>query len=63
MAIYKFTEGIINNNTIKLYNFGKHLRDFTYVDDVVDAIELLQIGYQKKNYFEIYNIGSGKPKN
>lgn len=63
MAIYKFTEGIINNNTIKLYNFGKHLRDFTYIDDVVDAIELVTNRTPKqKNYFEIYNIGSGKPK-
>ncbi len=63
MAIYKFTEGIVNNKTIKLYNYGQHLRDFTYVDDVVNSIMLVMKKIpSKKKYFEIYNVGSGKPK-
>ena len=62
MAIYKFTEGIVNNKTIKLYNYGQHLRDFTYVDDVVNSIMLVMKKYQVKKYFEIYNVGSGKQK-
>ena len=38
MAIYKFTKAIDNNQKILLYNNGKHKRDFTYIDDCVNAI-------------------------
>ena len=38
MALFKFTKSIINNKSIDLYNFGDHIRDFTYIDDVVTAI-------------------------
>ena len=38
MAYYKFTEKIINNKKINLYNNGKHKRDFTYIEDIVNGI-------------------------
>ena len=38
MALFKFTKNIINNQQIELFNNGNHLRDFTYVDDIVDGI-------------------------
>jgi len=41
MALFKFTEGILQARPIDIYNHGQMLRDFTYVDDLVRAIELL----------------------
>ena len=38
MALQKFTRSIMNNETIKVYNYGKHKRDFTYIDDVVAGV-------------------------
>ena len=50
MALFKFTKNIINNHPIELFNNGYHLRDFTYVDDVVDGIYSLINKQSKKNY-------------
>lgn len=41
MALFKFTKSIIKKKKIEVYNKGKMYRDFTYIDDVVDAIELI----------------------
>ena len=41
MALFKFTESIVNNEAIDVFNFGKMSRDFTYIDDLVHAIRLL----------------------
>ena len=38
MALFKFTKAIIENSEINVYNHGKHKRDFTYVDDIVDGV-------------------------
>ena len=39
MALFKFVNSIENNKPLELYNNGKaHVRDFTYIDDVVDYI-------------------------
>ena len=63
MALFKFTKNIINNKSIELYNHGNHLRDFTYVDDIVDGIYLLIKKKSKKTIpYEIFNIGNGNPK-
>ncbi len=51
----------IKNSKFHLYNFGNHVRDFTYVDDVIKIIFALCKKSSKKNY-EIYNICSNKPK-
>ncbi len=59
MAIFSFTERIINNEKINIFNNGKMLRDFTYIDDVVDGI--IKSIKLKKNGFKIYNIGNQKP--
>ena len=62
MSIFKFTNAIINNKFFNLFNNGNHIRDFTHVNDVVDAIQkLLPIKYNKKIPFEIFNIGCEKP--
>jgi UDP-glucuronate 4-epimerase len=38
MALFKFTRGIIENTPIDVYNHGQMQRDFTYIDDLVEAI-------------------------
>ena len=62
MAVYKFTQSIYNNDTVELYNKGKNLRDYTFIDDLVYIIYKI-INSQKifthKN--NIFNIGFSKP--
>lgn len=41
MALFKFTKAIVNDEAIDVYNHGKMMRDFTYVDDIVEAISRL----------------------
>jgi UDP-glucuronate 4-epimerase len=39
MALFKFTEAILNGVEINVYNYGDMKRDFTYIDDLVSSIE------------------------
>lgn len=38
MALFLFTKNILAGQPIKLFNHGKHVRDFTYVDDIVEGV-------------------------
>lgn len=38
MALFKFTKAIIAGEPIPVFNYGKHRRDFTYVDDIVEGV-------------------------
>ena len=38
MALYKFTKAILEDKHIQVYNEGKHSRDFTYIDDIVEGV-------------------------
>ncbi len=38
MALFKFTKAILAGEPIKVFNYGKHRRDFTYIDDIVEGI-------------------------
>ncbi|HRE15488.1 MAG TPA: NAD-dependent epimerase/dehydratase family protein, partial [Rhodocyclaceae bacterium] len=38
MALFKFTKAILAGETIQVFNYGKHRRDFTYVDDIVEGV-------------------------
>ncbi len=60
MALSYFTKNIIKGKPIRIFNMGKHERDFTYIDDIVNGI--LKITLRKKNNSknEILNIGNGK---
>jgi len=64
MSLFKFVKNILENRKISLYNKGNHIRDFTYVDDVVNYVEkvIYIIPKNKIAPFEIYNISSNKPK-
>ena len=62
MALFKFTDGIVNGTPIDLYNFGDMKRDFTYVDDIVQGITIVvnKITSDEDSYHELYNIGYGE---
>lgn len=62
MAMFLFTDAILNNKPIKVFNEGKLSRDFTYIDDIVKGVQktLLQPQPQHKPY-SLYNIGNGNP--
>jgi len=38
MALQKFTRAILSGKKIQVYNYGKHRRDFTYIDDIVEGV-------------------------
>jgi UDP-glucuronate 4-epimerase len=38
MALFKFTKAILAGEHIQVFNYGKHRRDFTYIDDIVEGI-------------------------
>jgi len=70
MAYYSFTEKILNGETIDIYNNGKMQRDFTFIDDIVEAIlkiknkppiEVEMAGTHLKTPYQIYNIGNNRP--
>ena len=64
MSLFKFTEAISNNKAIELYNNGNHIRDFTYIDDLIKIIhQLLYKKSKNKIPFEVYNLASSSPKN
>lgn len=57
MAIHKFTDLMIQGKFIPIFGDGRSERDYTYIDDVTDAI----ISAIEKRYdFEIFNIGNSK---
>jgi nucleoside-diphosphate-sugar epimerase len=62
MAYFKFTNKLVNDETVKIYNFGKCYRDFTYIDDIVEGlVRVMQCAPQKEVPYHLYNIGNGKP--
>ena len=38
MALFMFTKSILEGKKISVYNYGKHTRDFTYIDDIVEGV-------------------------
>lgn len=78
MALFKFTKAIIADEPIKVYNYGNHRRDFTYIDDIVSGI-IATLDHNaasnpkwsgaspdpssSKAPWRIYNIGAQTPVN
>ena len=62
MAYFKFTNKLLNNEKIEVYNKGNLKRDFTYIDDIVDGI-IRVINNEPKDKYNIYNIGNEHPYN
>jgi UDP-glucuronate 4-epimerase len=69
MAPWLFTEAILNDQPIKVFNHGKMMRDFTYIDDIVEGVIRIQDvipATDKKEQksaapYSIYNIGNNQP--
>ena len=62
MLYLKYLQSIKKNKLVKLYNFGKHTRDFTYIGDVVDILYKILMLKQKSCFKNnIYNICSNNP--
>ncbi len=61
MAMWLFTEAMLAGRAIKVFNFGRMERDFSYIDDVVAGIEasLMAPGLEP---YEIFNIGNNQPE-
>jgi len=38
MVLFKFTKAILTDKSIQVFNYGKHRRDFTYIDDIVEGV-------------------------
>jgi len=58
LAIYEFAKMILDGKEVPLYNGGTLERDFTYIDDIVDGVELA-LGY--RGNFDVFNLGNAKP--
>ena len=76
MALFKFTKNILEGKPIEVFNHGKHTRDFTYIDDIVDGVIKTLDNNATNNSdwdsnqpdpatskvpWRIYNIGNNKP--
>lgn len=76
MALFKFTKAMLEGKSIDVYNYGKMKRDFTYIDDIAEAIIRLQdvIPHADTQWtvetgtpaasiapWRVYNIGNSSP--
>ena len=76
MALFIFTKKILNGEKIDVFNNGKHKRDFTYIDDIVEGVvrvaDNIATGNDDRNSdkpdpatsespYRLYNIGSNSP--
>ena len=60
MAPWIFADSIVNQTEAVLFSNGEMRRDFTYIDEVVDAItKIIATGFHSN--YEIYNVGSSNP--
>ena len=66
MFYYSATEKLLRGETIRIFNYGNCLRDFTYIDDIVKGIENLLCNPPAEDaqgaFYKIYNIGNNKPE-
>jgi UDP-glucuronate 4-epimerase len=76
MALFKFTKAILEGKPIQVFNHGKHRRDFTYIDDIVEGVIRVLDQPAKPNHdwsgthpdpgasqapWRVYNIGNNNP--
>ena len=72
MAYFGFTNKLIKGETIKIFNYGNCLRDFTFIDDIVEGVLRVMQNAPAKQCGEdglpvppyaVYNIGNSSPEN
>lgn len=62
MAMFLFTDAILNDKPLKVFNNGELSRDFTYIDDIINGVLATILDKDpSKNLYNIYNIGNGNP--
>ena len=76
MALFKFTKGILEGRPIPVFNHGKMVRDFTYIDDIVEGVVQVidrppqpDLGWGRRDPdpatssapYRLYNIGNHQP--
>jgi len=62
MAMFLFTNSIINNKPVKVFNNGNLSRDFTYVKDIISGIISTLLNDSKDlSLYKLYNIGNSSP--
>jgi len=61
MAYYKFARSILDNKPIEIYNNGDMLRDFTYIDDIIEGT-VSAINRVPSQKFALYNLGNNRPE-
>ena len=77
MALQKFAKAMISGESIKVFNYGQHKRDFTYIDDIIEGVIRVISNKPKSSKkwksenpdpsyssapYKIYNIGRNKPE-
>lgn len=61
MAYFKFSNMLMKNQEIQLYNYGNQTRDYTHINDITNGIQLIVDQFENTELKPIYNIGSGYP--
>ena len=62
MMLFKFTRAILADEEVEVYHHGKHLRDFTYIDDVVECmVKLAAAEGSTQDLYRIFNVGNEQP--
>lgn len=63
MAPFLFAERMLRGEPIKVFNEGNMLRDFTYIDDIIEGVLRITESKQSPNndLYSLYNIGRGEP--
>lgn len=65
MAMFLFTDAILNDKPIKVFNDGNLSRDFTYIEDIVEGIVSTLKSKSSQDgpnpSYKLYNIGNGNP--
>jgi UDP-glucuronate 4-epimerase len=62
LAIHKFVKQIIKGEEITMYGNGSSSRDYTYITDTVNGIiKAMEYLHEKKDIYEVINIGNNKP--
>lgn len=66
MAYFSFSQKIMHGKPIKIFNNGDMYRDFTYIDDIVEAISRMlenpPLANEDGIHYKVYNIGNSKPE-
>ncbi|MGA8833720.1 MAG: NAD-dependent epimerase/dehydratase family protein [Desulfomonilaceae bacterium] len=60
MAYWSFMDAMQRRSPIKVFNYGKNQRDFTYIDDVINGV-LSALSANDLDQYEIINLGNNKP--